>query len=249
VCFPGDADVDSPRPARRATLHADLLQVRAPALNFYVLRDAAGLYLLDAGFIGGRLLLNRALRQRGWVGEPIRGIIVTHGHLDHVLNVAAIARETGAWIAAPRLDADHYKGRPQYRGWARVTGCLESVGRSVLTFEPFVPDRWLDDGDFIDVWHGLRAVHLPGHTHGHMGFYCERLRLLFSADLFASYRRAAHFPPNIFNSAPEQVSQSALVALAFDLAGLIPNHCDRAAPEEHLRRLRQLQRLRAGGRA
>ncbi len=32
---------------------ADLLQIRAPALNFYILRDAAGLYLLDAGFIGG----------------------------------------------------------------------------------------------------------------------------------------------------------------------------------------------------
>src|SRR6266516_1465704 len=174
-------------------LHADILQVRASALSFYVLRDASGLYLLDAGFIGGRFLLRSALRRRGWEHEPIRGIIVTHGHLDHILNVATIARETGAWIAAPRLDADHYSGHPHYHGWARVTGCLESIGRPVLRFRPFVPHRWLDDGDFIDVWHGLRAVHLPGHTHGHMGFYCQRLRLMLSADLFASYRGIAHF--------------------------------------------------------
>jgi glyoxylase-like metal-dependent hydrolase (beta-lactamase superfamily II) len=119
---------------------------------------------------------------------------------------------------------------------------LESVGRLVLRFRPFAPDRWLDDDDFIDVWHGLRAVHLPGHTHGHMGFYCERLRLMFTADLFASYRGIAHFPPDIFNSAPEQLPQSAATALAFDLAGVIPNHCDRASPEEHLQRLRRLQR-------
>jgi len=223
-------------------LHADLLQVRAPALNYYVLRDASGLYLLDAGFIAGRFLLRRALRQRGWEHEPILGIIVTHGHLDHILNVSAVARETGAWIAAPRLDADHYAGHPHYRGLARVTGCLESVGRPLLRFRPFVPDRWLDDGDFIDVWHGLRTVHLPGHTHGHMGFYCERLRLLFTADLFASYRGIAHFPPDIFNSAPEQIPQSAAAALAFNLAGVIPNHCDRASPEEHLQRFRRLQR-------
>lgn len=221
---------------------ADLLQVRAPALNFYVLRDASGLYLLDAGFIGGRFLLRRALRGRGWEGEPIRGIIVTHGHLDHILNVSTIARETGAWIAAPRLDADHYAGHPHYRGWARVTGWLESVGRPALSFQPFVPDRWLDDGDFIDVWQGLRAVHLPGHTHGHMGFYCERLRLLFTGDLFASYRGIAHFPPDVFNSAPAQLPQSAAKVLAFDLAGVIPNHGGRATPEEHLRRLRHLQR-------
>lgn len=223
-------------------MEIDLLQVRAPALNFHVLRDASGLYLLDAGFIGGRFLLRRALRRRGWDREPIRGIIVTHGHLDHILNVAVLARETGAWIAAPRRDADHYAGRPRYRGWARVTGCLESFGRPLLSFKPFVPNRWLDDGDLIDVWHGLRAVHLPGHTQGHMGFYCERLRVMFTADLFASYRGVAHFPPDIFNSFPRQVPESAKAALAFDLAGVIPNHGDRATPEEHLRRLRHLQR-------
>ena len=93
--------------------------------------------------MGGRFLLHRALRQRGWEGEPIRGIIVTHGHLDHILNVSTIARETGAWIAAPRLDADHYSGHPHYRGWARVTGCLESVGRPVLSFPGIMYCKWL----------------------------------------------------------------------------------------------------------
>ena len=222
--------------------HPDLLQVRAPALNFYVLRDASGLYLLDAGFIGGRFLLRRALRRRGWEREPIRGIIVTHGHLDHIRNVAPIARETGAWIAAPRIDADHYAGRARYRGWARVTGWLEGLGRPLLRYQPFVPDRWLDEGDLLNVWHGLRAIHLPGHTQGHMGFYCEKLKLLFSADLFASYRGVAHFPPAIFNSDPEQIHKSVSKTLAIQLVGLIPNHCDRACPEEHLARFRRLGR-------
>ncbi|HYF33835.1 MAG TPA: MBL fold metallo-hydrolase [Prosthecobacter sp.] len=149
--------------------------------------------MLDAGFIGGRGQLMRALRRRGWEKEPIRGIIVTHGHLDHILNVPLIARETGAWIAAPRIDAEHYAGRASYKGWARVTGWLEGLGRPLLGYQPFVPDRWLDDGDFIDVWHGLRAVHLPGHTHGHMGFYCERFKLLFSGDCSRPIGAARNF--------------------------------------------------------
>jgi glyoxylase-like metal-dependent hydrolase (beta-lactamase superfamily II) len=74
-----------------------------------------------------------------------------------------------------------------------------------------------------------------------MGFYCERLRLLFTGDLFASYRGVAHFPPDIFNSEPSQLPASVAKALSLDLAGVIPNHCDRTSPQEHLQRLRRLQ--------
>ena len=215
----------------------DLLTVRTPAVNFHVLRDGKGLYLLDAGFIGGETYLKEALRNCGWKREKIVGVIVTHGHLDHILNVAKIARKHGAWIAAPRLDADHYAGDPTYHGWSRVAGALEMIGRPLLGFEPFVPDRWLDDGDMLDVWQGLRVVHLPGHTAGHSGFFCEASGLLFTADLFASYRGFAHFPPRVFNSDPQKMGASLEKALSLDPKGALPNHGDRASAEEHLRRL------------
>jgi glyoxylase-like metal-dependent hydrolase (beta-lactamase superfamily II) len=221
-------------------MHDDILQVRSFGINFYVLRDTKGLYLMDGGFIGGQALLLRALRERGWEKLPILGILVTHGHLDHILNVARLAEETGAWIAAPRLDMAHYAGRPAYHGLARVTGCLEALGRPLLGFRPFTPTRLLDDGDTLDVWHGLQVVHLPGHTAGHSGFYCPSLRLLFSADLFASYGRWSHFPPGILNQDSQQARTSAAKALELDLSGVLPNHADSASAEVHLERLRQL---------
>lgn len=46
---------------------------------------------------------------------------------------------------------------------------------------------------------GLRAVHLPGHTAGHTGYFCESRRLLFCGDLFASYGQLSHRPPAVFN--------------------------------------------------
>ena len=224
-----------------------LLRVRTPLVNFHVLRDPAGLYLIDAGFIGADHLLRKALHSRGWENERIVGIIVTHGHLDHILNVAKIARKHGAWIAAPRLDETHYAGRPEYHGWSRITGALEAVGRPLLGFEPFAPDRLLDDGDFLDVWHGLRAVHLPGHTAGHMGFFCEKLGLLFSADLFASYERFTHLPPWFFNEDRAAMLRSLRKTLDLPLQGVIANHGDSADPATHLSRLRCLHRSLSHG--
>ena len=222
------------------SMDPDLVTVRSPFVNFHVLRDDGGLYLLDAGFIGGRRLLARELKRHGWDREPIRGIILSHGHLDHILNVESIASETGAWIAAPRLDADHFAGKPAYRGASKVTGWLEAMGRPLLGFRPFTPNRWIGDGDVIDVWHGLKAVHLPGHTPGHTGFHCERHKLLFCGDLFASYRGFSHFAPSIFNLDPGLISLSVSRAISLPIEGVIPNHADAASPAEHLARLKRL---------
>jgi glyoxylase-like metal-dependent hydrolase (beta-lactamase superfamily II) len=227
-------------PLAALPLREDLLQVRAPAINFYVLKDSTGLYVLDTGFIGGRFLLQRALRHWGEEYSRIRGIIITHGHLDHILNVSRIVKDTGAWVAAPRLDAAHYAGRPKYPGLARTTGILESIGRPVLGFHAFEPDRLLDHDDVIDVWHGLRAVHLPGHTPGHTGYYCERLRWMFTGDLYASYHRG-RMPPDIFNSGPGEIPASIGKALSYDLVGVVPNHGDRSSPEAHLHKLKALR--------
>ena len=220
----------------------NVLQVRSAFVNFFVLRDVSGLYLVDAGFISGRKRLKRELSKQGWADLPILGIILTHGHLDHILNVKNLAKESGAWIAAPKNDQCHYQGAPRYSGSARVAGILEFFGRLMLRYQPFVPDRLLDDGDELEVCSGLKVVALPGHTKGHCALYSEQHKLLFSGDLFASFGRFSHFPPRIFNYDTEQVKKSVKAALCLDLVGVFPNHGDRSSPEIHLDRLRALDR-------
>lgn len=218
----------------------DVLMVASPMVNFFVLKDTAGLYLIDTGFISGPWLLSRTLKKHGWDHLPVRGILLTHGHLDHALNTVPLAKKYGAWIAGPRLDADHYLGRAKYTGLARVTAFLEGVGRPMFRYQTFTPDRFIDPDTELDVWDGLRAVHLPGHTAGHTGFYCPRRKLLFSGDLYNSLPLFPVLPPNIFNSSPGQIPASVAAALSLDLTGVLPNHGLAGTPAVHLERLRRL---------
>jgi glyoxylase-like metal-dependent hydrolase (beta-lactamase superfamily II) len=220
----------------------DLLIVRTFIVQFFVLRDGEGLYLIDTGFIGGQRALHAALVARGWETLPIRGILLTHGHLDHVRNAPALAAQHAAWIAGPERDLEHYENRARYTGLGRVAGVAEWAGRRLLLQPSFKLDRLLKDGDELSIWGGLRVVALPGHTHGHCGYYSAKHRLLFSGDLFASFGFGPQIAPAYLNQDNTEARRSIHRALELTLDGVLPCHADGASPERQLEYLRKLAR-------
>ena len=105
--------------------------------------------------------------------EPER-ILVTHGHLDHVGGVAALAAELDLPVEGPH-EADRF--------W------LEALPEQAAMFgfppaEPFTPDRWLAQGDTVHFGEQTLSVrHCPGHTPGHVVFHSAAARLVIVGDV------------------------------------------------------------------
>lgn len=129
---------------------------------------------------------------------PVRAIVLTHEHADHVGAVGRLAALTGAEIvgAAPGAAARH----------------------------PIRPDRLLCDGDLIATELGdLRAVATPGHTAGHFCFTLAGTPLLFSGDHVMGWSTSVVLPPD-GSMADYMASLDRLAALPATL--YLPGHGD-----------------------
>jgi glyoxylase-like metal-dependent hydrolase (beta-lactamase superfamily II) len=119
-------------------------------------------------------------------GVQLQKILLTHAHIDHAGGTAELARRLQLPIEGPhRGDQFWIDGLPEQ---ARMFG-LPACDR-------FTPDRWLDEGDRVQVGEvEFEVRHCPGHTPGHVVFYSAADQVAFVGDvLFAGSIGRTDFP-------------------------------------------------------
>jgi glyoxylase-like metal-dependent hydrolase (beta-lactamase superfamily II) len=236
-------------PLLRRNVPPGVITIRGIMGVCHLLVDQQGeAVLLDAGLIGEQRQIRWHLRRLGFPPANVKAILLTHGHLDHVGNLAWAREWAGAPVYAHALEQIHIDGTYPYRGAAVWCGRMERAGRRWLNVGARVPiDVPIADGDELPLWGGLRVVHLPGHTLGHCGFYSQRHDVLFAGDLFASYfLRGAVLPPAIFNAVPEMIPASLEKARQLNPRWMIPQHYDVLDGELHRRRFDAMMERRMG---
>ena len=65
-------------------LAPDLHRIGSDVVNVYLVEDAAGVTIVDAGLPGQWRELERELTQMGRSLDEVRGIVLTHGDTDHI---------------------------------------------------------------------------------------------------------------------------------------------------------------------
>jgi len=107
-------------------------------------------------------------------GVKLDKLLLTHAHLDHVGGTLELARGLGLPVHGPQEgDAFWLDALPDQ---ARMFGFPPA--------EAFRPDRWLHDGDTVELGHlRFQVIHCPGHTPGHVVFFEPESRHAFVGDV------------------------------------------------------------------
>ncbi|MEM9987877.1 MAG: MBL fold metallo-hydrolase [Pseudomonadota bacterium] len=120
--------------------------------------------------------VDRLLAEAEAMDGRIEKIWLTHGHLDHASGAMELKDRTGAPIEGAQAEEAFWFS--QIEEQCRMFNFPAADPRNV------VPDRWLDDGDEVELDGNIfKVIFTPGHTPGHIVFYNKDAQLAFVGDV------------------------------------------------------------------
>lgn len=148
--------------------------------TFAFVDDDGQVTLVDAGTRGAPKRIVAGLRHLGSAPSQVTRIIATHAHSDHVGGLSRLRGQTSATVAVHERDAGYVRdGKAPALDRTTLGGRLfrRGMGSTATTVE-----EELADGQVVEVGGGLRVVHTPGHTPGHVALLHEATATLVTGD-------------------------------------------------------------------
>lgn len=164
--------------------------------SFALVEDDGSVTLVDCGVAGAPPRIVAALALLGKAPVDVQRIVLTHAHSDHAGGAAVMAQRTG--VGAVQVHADDAE-RIRF-GTPAPTDPATRLGRVFVRliggrrgFTPVDVDKELVDGEVLPVAGGLRVVHTPGHSPGHVSLLHEPSGVLITGDAIFNVR-GLHWP-------------------------------------------------------
>jgi glyoxylase-like metal-dependent hydrolase (beta-lactamase superfamily II) len=161
-------------------------------VNIYAFVDHDGqVTLVDTGLKSASKRTIAGLAAMGRSVDDVTRIVLTHAHGDHAGNAARMAELTGAPVSIHEVDAPFARDGMAPPRDATTSGgrLMNRMGKRGNGFPAVVIGEELTDGQVLPIAGGLRVVHTPGHTMGHVALLHEPTQVLVTGDSIWNVRK------------------------------------------------------------
>jgi glyoxylase-like metal-dependent hydrolase (beta-lactamase superfamily II) len=200
-----------------------ILRVPHTYVNWYLLDDADGVTIVDAGLPRHWDLLPKALERIGRRLDDVRALVLTHGHYDHVGFAERARTELRIPVYAPRgEDLYHHPLRFPFERppffYATNPGFLKVAARfaanGALWTKGVEEVTLYGDGEELPVPGHPRAIATPGHTAGHTALHLPDRDTILTGDALVT------LDPYTLLEGPRLVAKAALTDSRQNLSSL-----------------------------
>ena len=218
-----------------------IVGLRVLFVNVYAISgNAGGWTLIDAGLpLSADRIERWAHRHFGVDDARPDGILLTHGHFDHVGALETLAARWNVPVYAHELELPYLTGEQSYPppdptvGGGLMAMMSSLYPRGPIDVRPRI--QALPPGGRVPGLPGWRWIETPGHTVGHISLFHPDDRVLLAGDAFctttqesfmavATQRPEMHGPPAYYTPDWDAARDSVQRLAALDPAIVAPGH-------------------------
>lgn len=174
-----------------------------------LLYDYESVILIDCGCLGTYEALNSELNKNGFTMDDLTHIIITHYDIEHVGNLHSIIKDyPNIKVLASYIEEPYLTGN---NGSTRDKTLDSPKGKEVKkTLKNITIDKVtaLHDSELLPFCGGIKVIHTPGHTLGHICLYLERYKTLIPGDELNVIDEKLVGPTSKFTQNMEQAIES-----------------------------------------
>ncbi|MGF1664302.1 MAG: MBL fold metallo-hydrolase [Kineosporiaceae bacterium] len=205
--------------------------------SYAVVEDDGSVTLIDAGTPYAARRIHHGLAAMGKHPRDVRRLVLTHSHFDHAGSAAHIVRGTGARVFVHADDAPYARaGKPPAPDSRYVATRLFGIP-ATQSFPGVEVDVEVGDGNLLPIGGGMRVVHTPGHTPGHVSLVHEPTATLITGDTIMNVVGLRGLPAYVCHDFPlYQRTRHVLAELDYDIAAFTHGPEIRHGARDRIRR-------------
>jgi len=158
-----------------------LFEISMGYVKAFLVKGEKELILIDTGIPDQERAILKSIDDFGLDSSELKHILITHLHTDHVGSLYKLKQITGALVYAHEEETEAIEQGITLRACTPAPSLFSRIVVPMIQKKGLEKriqgtrvDMKLEDGNILKLGGGIKVIHTPGHTKGHVSFLLQQ---------------------------------------------------------------------------